>query len=68
MLAQIVDDAGFHDTAQTIAEAIRLQAHEVPLTVEDHEAILTALGSNCPGGLGRLRRELLEQQRLRRRF
>src|SRR5215467_7278833 len=42
LLAQIVDDAGFHDTAQTLAEAIELQAHEAPLTLEDHEEILTA--------------------------
>jgi hypothetical protein len=69
LLVGILRDAGVHDTAARIEQAIELQvATEAPLTVEDHEAILVALGDNCPASLSRLRRELLEEQRwLRRR-
>jgi len=42
-------------------------ATEAPLTWADHEAILVALGDNCPTSLSRLRRELLEEQRRMRR-
>lgn len=64
LLAQILKDAGYDDTAQK--DAIRLQALEAPLSVVDHEAILTSLGIYCPTGLARLRRELLEDMRRRR--
>ena len=69
LLVGILRDAGVHDTAARIEQAIELEvATEAPLTVEDHEAILVVLGDNCPSGLSRLRRELLEEQRwLRRR-
>jgi hypothetical protein len=68
LLAEILEGEGFHDTAETIAEAIELRVTtEAPLTVDDHEAILLALGRRCPPTLSRLRRELLEEQR-RRRF
>lgn len=69
LLVQIVEDAGFDDTAAKIAQAIELNVTtEAPLTTDDHEAILVALGGNCPASLSRLRRELLEEQRrLRRR-
>jgi hypothetical protein len=67
LLVQIVAEAGYADTAKTLTDAIALQAFEAPLTVDDHEAILTALGTNCPSGLAKLRRELLEDQRRRRR-
>ncbi len=67
LLAQIVQDAGFDDTARALADAIKVHANEVPLTIEDHEAILEALGADCPTGLARLRRELLEEQMRRRR-
>jgi hypothetical protein len=67
LLAQIVEDAGFDDTAQALADAIRLQAMHAPLTIDDHEAILTALDGNCPSGLAKLRRALLEEQVMRRR-
>jgi hypothetical protein len=69
LLAGIVRDAGFHDTAETIEQAIELRiATEAPLTSADHDAILVALGTTCPPSLARLRRELLEEQRrLRRR-
>jgi hypothetical protein len=67
LLAQILEDAGYDDTAQKLADAIRLQALEAPLSVVDHEAILTSLDIYCPTGLARLRRELLEDDMRRRR-
>lgn len=69
LLVGILQDAGYRDTAARIDQAIELQvATEAPLTLEDHEAILVALGESCPTSLARLRRELLEEQRrLRRR-
>jgi hypothetical protein len=67
LLSEIVADAGFPNTSRVLADAIRMQAMEPSLTIEDHEAMLVALGTSCPTGLARLRRELLEQQRLRRR-
>ena len=68
LLVEIVEDAGFHETAQVLADAIRLQAVEAPLTIGDHEAILTALGGNCPSGRAKLRRALLEAHQARRRL
>ena len=65
LLTQILDDAGYTATGRTIANAIAIQSSEPVLTVEDCEAMLAALGPSCPSGLARLRRELLEQQRLR---
>jgi hypothetical protein len=47
LLAQILEDAGYDDTAQKLADAIRLQALEAPLSVVDYEAILTSLGIYC---------------------
>jgi hypothetical protein len=68
LLVEIVEDAGFGSTASKIANAIELRVTtEAPLTAADHEAILLALGSHCPTGLARLRRELLEEQRRLRR-
>ena len=67
LLVQILQDAGFTDTATTLANAMKVQAREPALTVEDHEAMLAALGTYCPTGLARLRRELLEQDSWRRR-
>ncbi len=67
LLAQIVEDAGFDDTARALADGIKVQAMHAPLTIADHEAILAALEGNCPSGLAKLRRELLEQQVLRQR-
>jgi len=61
-------DAGFDATAGKLTEAIRLEVFEPPLTLEDHEAMLVALGESCPAGLARLRRELLDEQRWRRRM
>jgi hypothetical protein len=64
LLVEILQDAGFDRTAAKIARAIELQvATEAPLTPADHDAILAALGSNCPASLARLRRELLDEQR-----
>ena len=64
LLVDQLEDAGFGSTAGKIAEAIELQVTtEAPLTTADHEAILIALGSNCPASLSRLRRELLEERR-----
>jgi hypothetical protein len=68
LLAQILEDAGHGDTAQKLADAIELQVFEAPLTLADHEAILTSLGTHCPTGLAKLRRELLEDDRRRRRI
>jgi DNA-binding FadR family transcriptional regulator len=67
LLAQLLEDAGFDDTAEKLADAIRMRALEAPLTIDDHDAILTALGSHCPSGLARLRRELLDESAKRRR-
>jgi hypothetical protein len=67
LLVQILEDAGFRDTASTLANAMKVQALEPALTVEDHHAMLAALGTYCPSGLARLRRELLEQDLRRRR-
>ena len=41
---------------------------EAPLTVADHEAVLSALQGDCPAGLYRLRTELYKDHRLRRGF
>jgi hypothetical protein len=62
LLVQIVEDAGFRDTAARLANAMEMKALEPALTIEDHEAILAALGKYCPTGLARLRRELLEDK------
>jgi len=69
LLVAVLQDAGYQDTAARVEQAIELHvATEAPLTMEDHEAILEALGNSCPTSLARLRRELLEEQRwLRRR-
>jgi hypothetical protein len=66
LLAQILEDAGYGDTARTLMEAIRLQVVEPALTLRDHEAMLDALGDHCPTGLARLRRELLDDDMRRR--
>ena len=42
-----------------------MKAVEPALTIQDHDAMLAALGEPCPTGLARLRRELLEKERLR---
>jgi hypothetical protein len=69
LLTQILEEGGFPDTAGKVAQAIELQVTtEAPLTAADHEAILVALGRRCPPELGRLRRELLEEQRRLRRL
>ena len=67
LLAQILDDAGYEETARTLAEAIALAVVEPALTLADHEAILTALDDGCPTSLAKLRRELLDDQARRRR-
>jgi hypothetical protein len=66
LLAQMLDDAGYPATAATLRQGIELQAIEPALTLEDYEAMLIALGDNCPTSLARLRRELLEDDRRRR--
>jgi hypothetical protein len=68
MLAQLLESSGSAGTAATLEDAIRLQVLEPSLTYEDHDAILLALGDNCPAGLARLRRELLDDQLERRRL
>lgn len=69
LLQDIVERAGFHETAARLAQAIEQRVTtEAPLTIEDHEAILLALEPSCPAGLNRLRTELAKDQRLRRGF
>jgi len=66
LLAQIMDDAGYPATAATLRQGIELKALEPALTLEDHEAMLLALGDHCPTSLTRLRRKLLEDDMERR--
>jgi hypothetical protein len=69
LLSEILEGEGFPDTAAKIAQAIELQVTtEAPLTMADHEAILTALETNCPASLNRLRTELLEERRRMRKL
>jgi hypothetical protein len=66
LLAQILDDAGYAQTAATLRQGIELQVLEPALTLEDYQAMLLALGDHCPTSLARLRRELLEDDMRRR--
>ena len=66
LLAEMLEDGGYGETAMKLNEAIRLQVVEPLLTLADYDAILIALGDNCPTALARLRRELLEYDRRRR--
>jgi hypothetical protein len=69
LLTEILEGEGYDDTASKISDAIERQTTtEAPLTLADHEAILAALGGDYPPTLGRLRRELLEEQRRLRRI
>lgn len=68
LLAEILERNGFPETAGRVVQALELQVTvEAPLTAADYEAILEALGANCPPTLSRLRRQLLENQRYVRR-
>ena len=68
LLAEILEGAGFRATAAKIVQAIELQVTvEAPLTATDYEAILEALGANCPPTLSRVRRQLLADERYFRR-
>jgi hypothetical protein len=68
LLSEILRAEGFAATADKVVDAIRRQITvEVPLTLDDHEAILEALSRNCPATLYRLRERLLEEQRYVRR-
>ena len=66
LLTEILDGAGYPATAATLRKGIELQVLEPALTLEDHQAMLLALGDNCPTGLARLRRELLEDDMRRK--
>jgi hypothetical protein len=67
LLRGIVERAGFDGTAARLGQAIDMRiTTEVPLMVEEHDAILAALQGDCPPGLYRLRTELEKDQRLRR--
>lgn len=66
LLADILDGAGYPVTATTLREGIALQVVEPALTLEDHRAMLHALGDHCPTSLARLRRELLEDDMRRK--
>ena len=69
LLSEILEGEGYPETAGKIADTIeRKITVEAPLTLEDYEAISTALGHTCPAPLYRLRTELLEQQRRLRRI
>jgi DNA-binding FadR family transcriptional regulator len=69
LLSEILEGAGFHDTASRVVVSIeRGITTEAPLTIADHEAILEALGRDCPPTLRRLLQELLEEQRRIRRI
>ena len=49
LLTQVLEEAGFADTAGKVSQAIELQVTtEAPLTAADHEAILVALGQPVP--------------------
>jgi hypothetical protein len=64
LLVEILEAEGFPETADKVADAIRLRiTTEAPLTLDDHEAILEALSRHCPATLYRLREHLLEEQR-----
>ena len=68
LLAEILEQSGFPETAARIAKAIeRKVTVEAPLTAADYDAILEALGTNCPTTLSSLRRQLLENRRYVRR-
>ena len=68
VLSEILRAEGFASTADKVADAIERQITiEAPLTLADHEAILEALGRNCPATLHRLRQRLLEERRYVRR-
>lgn len=68
LLSEILRAEGFAATADKVADAIRRQVTvEVPLTLDDHGAILEALSRNCPATLYRLRERLLEEERYVRR-
>ena len=60
LLAEMLDDAGYPATATLLRQGIELQALEPAFTLEDYQAMLLALGDQCPTSLARLRRELLE--------
>jgi hypothetical protein len=66
LLAKILEDAGYGDTAATLTEAIRLEVMEPPLTLDDYQAMLRALGDHCPTGLAKLRRQLRDFDMKRR--
>ena len=69
LLSEILAGEGFPDTSARIAEAIeRRTTTEAPLTLADHQAITQTLSRNCPATLRRLRQELLEDERRRRRI
>jgi hypothetical protein len=68
LLSEILEREGYPETAGKIADAIKRQTIEAPLTLADYEAISTVLGHNCPATLYGLRTELLEQQRRLRRI
>ena len=68
LLSETLRAEGFPSTADKVADALKHQiTGEVPLTLEDHEAILEALSRDCPATLYRLRERLLEEQRYLRR-
>jgi hypothetical protein len=68
LLSEVLRAEGFPATADSVADAIKRRVTvEAPLTRADHQAILEALGRNCPTTLYSLRERLLEEQRYVRR-
>ena len=64
----MLEDSGYAETATKLTDGIALRTLEPALTLEDHDAILAALGESCPPGLARLRRQLLEELTRRRQL
>jgi hypothetical protein len=57
-LAQLLRDAGFDETAETLDNAHDIEGQVLALTVPDREAIIWAL-DDAPDGLAELRGVLL---------
>jgi hypothetical protein len=68
LLSEMLVREGYPETGRTIADALKRQTIEPPLTLADYEAVSAVLDHNCPATLYGLRTQLLEQQRRLRRI
>lgn len=69
LLSETLVSEGYPETGAKIADAIeRKITIEAPLTLDDYEAIATALSRNCPAPLYTLRTQLLKELRRLRRI